>query len=171
MIVDDIDSIQTTDQWWHPSLFETHDLDGETAYFDKCCEPGQIKYARSLTDDWVKNTCDGQYYRIVSSGYSNLWQCETNQYLNPHPGTTFGFDECGVCGNVENSLCGAVASCTDFQTCGCNPVVANISPQLDEYDPPGEPSGVMAECGCVGLPIEDNPCPTDSLIKWTITES
>ena len=167
----DVDTIQTVSEWWHPSLFESHDLDGQTAYFDKCCEPGQIKHARSLADAWVKNTCDGNYYIISTSGYSNLWQCKTNQYLNPHPGETVGLSECNVCGDVDNSLCGATVSCTGFNTCGCNPIIANISPQLGEYDPPGEPSGVMADCGCVGLPISDSPCPTDSLVKWTITES
>jgi hypothetical protein len=159
--------IESINEAWHPSLFEGSDLDGEIRYFDECCGTGEIRYATVLSDSWVKNTCDGLYYRIVSSGYVNRWDCQENQYLNPLPQETFGQSECDVCGNFETSLCGAVARCVDYTTCGCNPVVGNITSPV--YG--GEPTGLMLDCGCVGLPVEDNPCPTDSKIKWTITES
>lgn len=167
------DSTATT---WHPDIFEEAYLDGELAQYGPCINsacPDNTElytYAHSLSNtQWLRNKCNGRYYQVTSTGWVNLWQCAENQYLGKDPYSVLGNTAC-ACKDPYNGLCDAEVACEDFSSCDCNPIVPNLTPQPGGYDN-AEPTGLMLDCGCVGLPLDDEPCGTDSKIKWTITAS
>lgn len=163
---------------FHPDVFQGANLDGQLAEYEACrtseCpdNTGNTYATSADTSDWYENKCDGSYYFIGSySGFTNVFTCEENQYMNPNPQVAITDGKCNVCGVITYSLCEAVGRCTDFTSCDCNPVIATgLDLSSEEGYDLGKPSSLMLECGCEGLPVQDEPCPTNSLIKWTITE-
>lgn len=161
---------------WHPELFEASDLDGQLGSYGPCIDntcpgnTGLYTFASPITTEWLKNKCNGRYYQIVGTGWVNLWQCEKNQYLSKDPYSQNGNTPCD-CKNPYDGLCSAKVACEDFSSCDCNPISPNLDLSGDDVYIITNPTGVMLDCGCVGIPLGDDPCPTNSMIKWTVTEA
>ena len=138
-----------------------------------CCEEEYTCF-NPVYGNWQYNSCDGKYYNIIEYVNALTWTCQGNSYLFRHPiDVAMEGGECH-CTNINNSLCDAQIFCGgDFSRCECNPIPA---PNL-YFNDPGNPNetltqdGMMDDCDCQGFPLADlDPCPSRSLIKWTITE-
>lgn len=166
-------------EYYHPNVLEEDSeimgiiADPSGVCVAQGCPGGNyFEYAIPLdpSEMWVKQKCNGEYRSISPSTESvvRLWQCDSNQYLNPHPGNgpISQPDPYCYCEHQLNGLCTATTVCTDFSTCECNPI---------PYTAPGS-SFWFNDCHCQKNPAVDIPCTataggTKSLIKWTITEA
>lgn len=152
----------TTTKWFHPDVLSPYD--GEPCQY------------MQQGEDWRVNNCDGVFYQIVAETYITRWQCSENQYIYPNPGTTVNNTLCDCESNTLNGLCSAIAGCSDFSSCDCNPIYATGV----LYNPVPSPDNVGGgnslwweeDCGCAGFPLQENPCQdAKSLVHWQITEA
>lgn len=159
--------------WFHPSVFTDTDLDG-TIQPPKVCTygggygspPSSSVYPIASTGlaNWKLNTCDGRLYIVENTeAWTRLFQCNSNQYLNPHPASVGGQTECGCKTDITKGICTATVGCADFTSCACNPIGSGGF----------SPSGTFwrDDCGCENFVKIHGPCLQDSVIKWTITEA
>jgi len=117
---------------------------------------------------WMKNTCDGKYYRIDDTGYAPVWQCDQYQYMSFAAGSIMYPDKCSCEVDWINGLCSADKRCVDFHSCDCGNGFINDMPS-----PPALTfnSGWWTEdCHCEGTAKTESPC-TNSRVQFEITEA
>jgi hypothetical protein len=134
---------------------------------------GVFETASPLIGSWLLNSCDGKAYQLLENGtrYSRKWICNSNQYLNKQPSVGY-MTLCECESDLNNGLCDAQYRCSDFSTCGCNPVgtAGQVVPAISSIGSGGSGTWWSSDCGCDALPIGTGPCQQDSLIQWQITE-
>ena len=173
--------------WFHPDVLEDISVEGTIPNDPLVCycmegyttTSGVYKYVQpflspSTSGTYKRSTCTGKVYLMGSGTYTRKYQCNDNQYLAPHPTTVGIRSQCDCEGDILNTaqaaLCGANVRCSDFSSCACNPIPALNVPTPTNYG--ASPSGGwwVDDCECENMPLTESPCPSKSLITWTITE-
>jgi hypothetical protein len=126
-----------------------------------------FSYGTSVVEDgWMENDCDGKYYRIDSTGYALMWQCDQYQYLSWDASPYSNQCDCET--DWDNGLCGADLRCTDFSSCDCGDGFVDDMPSVPTLT---ANSGWWTEdCHCEARAKYESPC-TNSRVQFEITET
>lgn len=158
------------------------DPSGPCSSFTAASAPGSPGWLD--TSRYVKAKCEEDtYYQIANTGYVRVWTCNANGYEVElaYDGRISGSralfeDLCHCQDEVEigQAICSAQYRCVGkfSENCDCALMTDGLN-LFGGSDVNSSPSGVFiynGECGCISYPPGHRDCPTNSRVKFTITE-